>query len=146
MVRAVRIASMPIGHIGLNVYDLVAAKSYYDELMPQLGFEPFIADDRHFSYRPADGKVGAFLFFYSANGPGYDRRAEGLQHMAFIVKSRAAVDSVFGWAMGNGGTAVRVPQELPQYHPGYYAAFWQDPHGFLLEAVCHRDPELSINI
>ena len=53
--------------------------------------------------------------------------------------SPGEVDDVFGWAMARDGTAIREPQEFPQYHEGYYAAFWQDPHGFLLEVVCHRD-------
>jgi catechol 2,3-dioxygenase-like lactoylglutathione lyase family enzyme len=130
---------MPIGHLGLNVYDLVAAKAYYDALMPQVSFEPFFDDQRQFSYRPAGGKIGTLLFFYLADQPGYDRHHEGLQHMAFMVKTRAEVDSVFAWAMDQGGTPIRHPQELAQYHQGYYAAFWQDPHGFLLEVVCHRD-------
>ena len=130
---------MPIGHIGLNIFDLPAAKTYYDALMPQVGFEPFLDDERQFSYRPAHGKIGAMLFFYSADRPGYDRRSEGLQHLAFMVKTRREVDDIFAWAMAHGGTTIRVPQELPQYHEGYYAAFWQDPHGFLLEVVCHRD-------
>jgi len=130
---------MPIGHLGLNVFDLPAAKAYYDALMPQVGFEPFIDDERQFSYRPAGGKVGAFLFFYLADAAGYDRRAEGLQHLAFIVKTRTAVDEIYAWAMAEGGTSVREPQELTHYHPGYYAAFWQDARGFVLEVVCHRD-------
>ena len=130
---------MPIGHLGLNVHDLRAAKAYYDELMPQVSFEPFFDNERQFSYRPADGKIGTMLFFYGADAPGYDRRSEGLQHLAFIVKTRAAVKDVYAWAMSRGGTSIREPQELPQYHPGYYAAFWQDPHGFLLEVVCHKE-------
>lgn len=134
---------MPIGHLGLNVYDLPAAKAYYDALMPRVGFEPFIADDRQFSYRPAGGKIGTTLFFYSAEQPGHNRRNEGLQHLAFMVKTRREVDDVFAWAMAQGGIAIREPQELPQYHEGYYAAFWEDPHGFLLEVVCHRDNSMS---
>lgn len=130
---------MPIGHLGINVHDLAAAKAYYDALMPQVGFEPFFHAERQFSYRPAGGKVGTWLFFYQAEQPGFDRRDEGLQHLAFIVKTRAEVLSVFDWAMREGGTAVREPQELPQYHPGYFAAFWEDPHGFLLEVVCHSE-------
>lgn len=130
---------MPIGHLGLNVYDLPAAKAYYDRLMPQVGFEPFFDNDRQFSYRPADGKIGTWLFFYRADRAGYHRRNEGLQHLAFIVKTRQKVNEIFDWAMTEGGSPIRQPQELPQYHPGYYAAFWQDPHGFLLEVVCHRE-------
>lgn len=130
---------MPIGHLGLNVDDLASAKAYYDELMPQVGFEPFIADERRFSYRPAGGKVGTTVFFYEADRPGYDRHRVGLQHLAFMVKTRREVQDVFRWATERGGAVVREPQELPQYHPGYYAAFWEDDRGFLLEVVCHRD-------
>ena len=38
-----------------------------------------------------------------------------------------------------GSEVVLEPQELPQYPPPYYATFWRDPHGFVLEAVCHHD-------
>ena len=130
---------MPIGHLGLNVHDIDAAKAYYDVLMPQVGFEPFIADDRQFSYRPIGGKIGTWLFFYEADAGGYDRHREGLQHLAFIVKTRTEVDQLHAWALSKGGQVIREPQELPQYHPGYYATYWEDPHGFLLEVVCHRD-------
>jgi len=130
---------MPIGHLGLNVHDLAEAKAYYDALLPQVGFELVLSDERQFAARPAEGKIGTWLFFYGADAPGYNRRAEGLQHLAFIVKTRDKVREVFDWAMAQGGAQIREPQELPQYHEGYYAAFWQDPHGFLLEVVCHRE-------
>ena len=52
-------------------------------------------------------------------------------------------DDVFAWAMEQGGTPIREPQHLPHYHEGYYAAFWQDPHGFVLEVVCHRDQSVT---
>jgi hypothetical protein len=28
---------------------------------------------------------------------------------------------------------------LPQYPQPYFAMFWLDPWGFMLEAVCHHD-------
>ena len=31
------------------------------------------------------------------------------------------------------------PQHFPEYPPPYYATFWLDPFGFMLEAVCHHD-------
>ncbi|RJL29972.1 extradiol dioxygenase [Bailinhaonella thermotolerans] len=128
--------------MGVNVPDLARAKKYYDELMPMLGFEPFVSGEGEFSYRPAGGKIGTHLFFYeSAEGdPGaYSRHRTGLQHLAFIVKSRAAVEEAHRWAVERGGEVVHPPREWPQYHAGYYAVFWLDPHGFMLEVVCHRD-------
>jgi catechol 2,3-dioxygenase-like lactoylglutathione lyase family enzyme len=32
-----------LGHLGINVPDLAAAKRYYDALMPLVGFETFFA-------------------------------------------------------------------------------------------------------
>lgn len=132
---------MPLGHLGLNVSDLTRSKAYYDVLMPMLGFEPFLAvEGEEFSYRPADGKIGTYLFFYpEQEDGGYSRHRTGLQHLAFIVKTRAAVHDLHEWALANGAAIVHEPKEWPEYHPGYYAVFWQDPDGFMLEAVCHQD-------
>ena len=40
-----------------------------------------------------------------------------------------------------GSEILLESQEFPQYPPPYYAAFWTDPFGFMLEAVCHKDRE-----
>jgi hypothetical protein len=34
-----------------------------------------------------------------------------------------------------------APGLRPNYHPGYYAAFLEDPEGNRLEAVCHSGDE-----
>jgi catechol 2,3-dioxygenase-like lactoylglutathione lyase family enzyme len=49
-----------LGHLGINVPDLAAAKRYYDELMPLVGFELFIAAEDQFAFRPAEGKPGTY--------------------------------------------------------------------------------------
>jgi catechol 2,3-dioxygenase-like lactoylglutathione lyase family enzyme len=131
---------MPLGHLGINVPDLARARAYYDALMPRLGFEPFVSGETEFSYRPAGGKPGTFLFFYGALEDGdYSRHRPGLQHLAFIVKTRAEVHGVHEWAREQGGTVLHEPREFPEYHPGYYAVFWTDPQGIMLEVVCHRE-------
>ena len=56
---------MPLDHLGINVPDVAAARIYYDELMPLVGFASFFAGDDWFSYAPADGP-GTQLFFYTA--------------------------------------------------------------------------------
>jgi catechol 2,3-dioxygenase-like lactoylglutathione lyase family enzyme len=127
-----------IGHIGLTVPNLVAAKGYYDSLMPLVGFEPFIANADEFAYRPAAGKRGTYIFFYPS-AAGYQADSAGLQHLAFMVPTRSAVHAVFDHVTSVGDTVVLEPQDFPQYPPPYYAMFWLDPHGFKLEAVCHHD-------
>ena len=131
---------MPIGHLALNVPDLAVAKEYYDQVMPALGYAGFISADDEFAYMPADGKRGAYVFFYLSLEPGsYSLGATGLQHLAFIVRGRKDVRAVHDRVVGLGSTVLRVPQAYPQYGPTYFATFWLDPFGFKLEAVCHHD-------
>jgi len=132
---------MPLGHIGINVDDLGAARRYFDGLMPLVGYEEFFSTEDEFSYRPVDGKVGTFLFFYPSADPGdYSRLRPGLQHLAFIVKTRDKVHAAHDSALTSGCEIVHAPREFPEYHPGYYATFWLDPFGHMIEVVCHRDP------
>ena len=133
-----------LGHLGINVPDLSVAKRYYDALMPLVGFEPFFHADDEFSYKPADKKPGTYLFFYPATQPGeYSAQRTGLQHLAFMVRTRSAVHAVHAavdeLAARSGGHVVHEPQVFPQYPQPYFATFWLDPWGVMLEAVCHHD-------
>jgi catechol 2,3-dioxygenase-like lactoylglutathione lyase family enzyme len=129
-----------LGHLGINVPDLPAARHYYDTLMPLVGFEPFFHAADEFAYKPADNKPGTYLFFYPAAQPGeYSPQRTGLQHLAFVVRYRSLVHNVHDHVVGIGGTVIHHPQHFPQYPGHYYATFWYDPFGLKLEAVCHHD-------
>lgn len=129
-----------LGHLGVNVHNLAEAKRYYDAIMPLLGFEAYLSADDQFAYRREGGKPGTYLFFYPAQEAGeYSRHRVGLQHLAFIVRSRAAVQAVHTKVRELGSRVIHEPQEFPQYHPGYFAVFWYGPDNLMLEAVCHRE-------
>ncbi len=129
-----------LGHLGINVPDLAAAKRYYGELMPLVGFELFLEADDQIAFRPAGGKPGTYVFLYPATESGeYSRHRAGLQHLAFMVKTRSAVRDVHDGVTRLGGVVVHEPQSFPQYPPPYFATFWLDPFGIMLEAVCHHD-------
>ncbi len=131
---------MPIGHLGLNVPDLTVAKTYYDIVMPALGYTTFIESDDEIAYMPGEGKRGAYLFLYESTEAGtYSRRATGLQHLAFIVPTRSQVRAVHELVVELESDVLLEPQEFPQYGPNYFATFWLDPFEFNLEAVCHHD-------
>jgi catechol-2,3-dioxygenase len=131
---------MTLGHLGLNVADLTTAKAYYDQLMPALGYEGFVASADEVAYMPAEGKRGTFVFLYESQEAGdYSRDATGLQHLAFMVRTRTDVRDVADLVVELGSTVVHAPQAFPQYGPTYFATFWLDPFGFMLEAVCHHD-------
>jgi catechol 2,3-dioxygenase-like lactoylglutathione lyase family enzyme len=129
-----------LGHVGLNVPDLDAARLYYRAIMPLVGFEPFLDAEDEFAYRPAGGKPWTYLFFYpSAQQSEYSRHQTGLQHLAFMVRTRSAVLAVHAAVAELGGQVVHEPQVFPQYPQPYFATFWLDPWGVMLEVVCHHD-------
>ena len=128
-----------LGHLGINVTDLDRARAYYDHMMPLLGYEPYLSADDQFAYRPVNRQRGPALFFYPALDAGQvSRHRPGLQHLAFVVDSRQAVHAVHDAVQALGGEVVHAPQRFPQYRPHYYATFWLDPEGFMLEALCLR--------
>lgn len=124
---------MPIDHFGLGVPDVDEAKAYYDELMPLVGYQPCFGN----GYCPDDWK-GSQLFLYpSSEESDYSRHRPGLQHVAFLVSSRAEVDRVHSWVVGRGDEVLHAPREFPEYGPTCYATYFLDPHGFKLEVLCH---------
>jgi catechol 2,3-dioxygenase-like lactoylglutathione lyase family enzyme len=129
--------TMPVEHFGLGVPDVEAARTYYDELMPLVGYMPCFGT----GYCPTDWQ-GAQIFLYPAleEGP-YSRHRVGLQHIAFLVPTRADVHRVHEWAVARGDEVLHEPQPFPEYGEHCYATFFIDPHGFMLEAVSHRPEE-----
>ncbi|MEX2392868.1 MAG: VOC family protein [Actinomycetota bacterium] len=128
-----------IDHIGIGVPDLAAAKRYYDELMPILGLKQWFptSPEGSFNYGP-DGAKGPQIFFYQALEPdAYSRHGTGLQHLSFMVESRAIVREAHEWAVAQGAEIVHEPRVFPEYSNDFYATFWLDPHGFMLEAVSY---------
>lgn len=131
---------MPLGHLGVNVPDLLKGKGSYDQVMPLLGYEPFFSADDELSYKPTEGKIGTYIFFYPSLDEGdYSRHRTGLQHLAFMVNTRQAVHEVHRAVVALGSDVLHAPREFPPYHAGYYAAFWLDPFGHMLEVVCHKN-------
>ena len=130
-----------LGHLGINVDDIAVAKEYYGAIMPPLGFDVFLDTDDTIAFRPTGGKPGTYLFLYQAtDGRGdYSNHRTGLQHLAFMVPTRSAVHEMRALVADLGSDIVHEPQAFPQYPPPYYACFWHDPFGFLLEAVCHHN-------
>ena len=126
-----------IDHLGIGVPDLVAAKKYYDELIPILGMKQWFPTtaDGTFNFGP-DGALGPQIFFYQALEEGdYSRHRTGLQHIGFLVASRAIVREVHAWALARGDEILDAPRDFPEYGQ-HYATYWLDPHGMKLEAVC----------
>jgi catechol 2,3-dioxygenase-like lactoylglutathione lyase family enzyme len=125
---------MPIDHFGLGVPNIDAATMYYDEFMPLVGF----VRQWETGYRPAAWD-GAQIFLYPSLEAGdYSRHRTGLQHISFQVPTRDDVHRVYEWAERRGHEIVHEPRLFPEYHERFYATFFLDMHGFMLEAVTYE--------
>jgi hypothetical protein len=63
------------------------------------------------------------------------RHSVGLQHISFYVPTRAEVHRIHEWARQREHHVIHEPRLFPEYHPRFYATFFLDMHGFMLEAV-----------
>lgn len=119
--------------------DVDAAKAYYDELLPLFGF----VREWEVGYRATDW-YGAQIFLYPTLEDGeYSRHRTGLQHLSFYVPTRADVHRAHEWAVARGHEIVHEPRVFPEYNERFYATFFLDLHGFMLEAVTYEDPDAA---
>ena len=122
---------MPIEHFGLNVPDVEAALTYYDEFMPLVGYMRYFPT----GYVPKDWH-GAQVFIYPALEDGvHSRLQSGLSHISFLVNTRADVHRVHEWAVARGHEILNAPKPFPEYGETFYATYFVDMHGFMLETV-----------
>lgn len=136
-----------IDHIQITVKDLDVATSFYDKLMPLLGFDPerksSAAIERH-EFRVVEYRHPRLCFAITsprsafANDTVHRRRPGALHHLAFKAESRAEVDRLHEELVTIGAKIVSPPREYPEYTPaGYYALYFKDLEGMKYEIVSY---------
>ncbi|HEY3876545.1 MAG TPA: VOC family protein [Candidatus Kapabacteria bacterium] len=124
-----------IGHIILNVSNFEQSELFYDRLLLPIGF--------HIDHREQD-ELGAAKSYRSGEHNFWIRwdsaiphndfvRDIGLDHLAFFVDTKEAVDTVFAERKAMGAHISREPKGYPEYSATYYAFYFRDPDGILLE-------------
>jgi catechol 2,3-dioxygenase-like lactoylglutathione lyase family enzyme len=121
-----------IDHIEIHTRDVDAHVRFYTDLLAPLGYT-----------LKMDGPVKGFGvgtrldFFIGEGAPSRD------VHYAFAAASRATVDAIHATGLAAGHRLDRAPMPMPHIHPGYYAGFFRDPDGRLIEFACHA-PEAAM--
>ena len=133
-----------IDHIQITVKDLKIAESFYDKLMPILGFD---------LSRKIKGRVEKHDFdvveymhpvlLFGINSPReafkndeiHRRKPGSLHHLAFKAESNEEVDKLFLEIKEIGATIVEEPKFFPQHGENYYALFFKDLEGIKYEIV-----------
>jgi catechol 2,3-dioxygenase-like lactoylglutathione lyase family enzyme len=123
---------MSFDHIDLRVRNLNEAKSFYDRLMPAIGFPNAYETSLGLSY---EAKLDHAK-------PEFFGLIEDLNHrpsatrIAFGANDKNAVDQATVMATLAGALNVEGPMFCPEYSPTYYASFFDDPSGNRLEICC----------
>ena len=118
-----------IDHVIMSVSNVEASREFYEKTLAPLEYRVVME---------MQGSCGFGILqkpdFFIKQGD----RTNPPVHIAFTARDRAAVDACYEAAIAAGGTDNGPPGLREDYHPNYYGAFFFDPDGHNVEAVCHR--------
>lgn len=125
-------------HIQVNVSSARRSIPFYRALLRKLGW--LLVIDRGKDYIGIGGGNVDFWIMATERRfrkKRFHRKQTGLNHLAFRVPSRAAVDRFVKEFLKPRRihTLYGTPKEFPEYHEGYYAVFFEDPDRAKLEIV-----------
>lgn len=128
-----------IDHLNVSVTDLSRSVAFYTAALAPLGVGTTMSvpADPSTGQRPMHGfgwHHKPFLWLVEGGQPGPDT------HIGLTAPDQETVRAFYAAALAAGATTRRAPGYCPEYHPGYYGAFVNDPDGINLEAVHHGDP------
>lgn len=124
-------------HVFIGVSDFERALAFYDPLMACLGIAPRFRDRaRPWAGWQAPGRARP-LFLIGSPHDGHAHAAGNGQMTAFLALDRATVERAHALALTHGGRCAGAPGLRPDYHADYYGAYFHDPDGNKLCAVCH---------
>jgi catechol 2,3-dioxygenase-like lactoylglutathione lyase family enzyme len=120
-----------IHHLSLAVTNLNRSAAFYDPALGALGYQRCFTRPNVIGYGFIDNSdifsIRLLPEEKIMSGPGF--------HLAFIGRSRAAIDNFHKAALANGGKDNGGSGLSPEYGADYYAAFVFDPDGYRIEAV-----------
>jgi catechol 2,3-dioxygenase-like lactoylglutathione lyase family enzyme len=126
-----------IGHVGLNLSNSKESFRFWKDLLSYLEFTLMDESKNHFD--ATGGKayfcIGVTDKAYEA--AGFHRKRTGLNHIALQVGSKELVDQFVTDFLVPRNIAAMYGgvREYPEYVPGYYAVFFEDPDRIKIEVV-----------
>ena len=133
-----------IDHIQITLKSFEIAESFYDKLMPILGFD--INQKSKGTVKEHEFDVIEYfhpLLIFAINSPRevfkketiHRRKPGAIHHLAFKAESCDEVDSLYPLIKNVGADIVKPPQYYPQHGENYYALFFKDLEGIKYEIV-----------
>jgi catechol 2,3-dioxygenase-like lactoylglutathione lyase family enzyme len=125
-----------LDHIDLRVKNLAVAQKFYKKLLPALGFTRDRSDKTWGTFYSAGGDKPSDFFGFTEDR---HHQPNGTR-IAFWAETREEVDHMAKLVRDIGGKNLEGPEICPDYSPGYYAVFFEDPDGNKLEVCCREQP------
>ena len=119
-------------HVELYAADLERSVPFWDWLLGELGYERKAEWDGGRSW--INGPTYVVLVRADDGTRSFDRRAPGLNHLAFHAASREQVDDLTD-GVRNREDATLLYEDQHPYAGGYYALYCEDPAGLKVEVV-----------
>jgi glyoxylase I family protein len=124
-------------HLQLNVRDAATALPFYRALLGYLDYR--VTHEQPGVLAMSNGGTDFWLLAAPAERGRHapHRKNPGLNHVALRVPARADVERFHEEFLKARGipTLYGGPREYPEYRPGYYAVFFEDPDRLKLEVV-----------
>ena len=124
-------------HVQLNVTDAAVSLPFYRDLLAYLEFRPVYDEGGVAGF--SDGRTDLWVIgtVPPHQAEGFHRKRPGLNHVAFRVDARKDVDRFTREFLGRRSLPALydTPREFPEYAPGYYAVFFEDPDRVKLEVA-----------
>ena len=124
-------------HLYLSVSDPRRSESFYDRVMPVLGFRRnafMLGGDPHVQYY---NRHFGLVLRPARSATAHDPYAPGLHHVCLRVESADDVKRAAN-ELRALGVDVKGPELHGEYAPDYWAVFFTDPDGIRLEITNYR--------
>jgi len=124
-------------HVQINVRDAAVSLPFYKDLLGRLEYRVVHEEPGVCGF----SNGGTDLWFMASDaahaGRGFHRKRVGINHLAFRVERREDVDRFRDefLAPRRMSPLYGTPREFPEYRPGYYAVFFEDPDRLKLEVA-----------
>lgn len=128
-----------LDHIDLRVKNLKVARTFYEKLLPAIGFTCERSDDTWGTFYSAGGDKPSDFFGFTEDRHHQPNGAR----IAFWAETREEVDRIAKLVRKIGGQNPEGPEICANYSPGYYAFFFEDPDGNKLEICCREQPVIA---
>jgi len=126
---------MGIDHVFIDARDLAKAEAFYDKVMPILGFRKGKSSNKVSPRLRYDSRL---LTYWVRLVPVSDAETTptraGIPHLCFRVVDEGIVDRAHE-ELQQAGIEASEPKYYTQYSDEYYATFFSDPDGVLLEVM-----------